>query len=211
MRQVTGYEAEVDVHTRSRHRVRCSAEASDWPRARDGNDAALVIAPMHQVSRVDYGAGVIHGRRTALLLAALLLAYAAALLPASASAAPHWCECVEYVKNSFGLRGAAGNAKDMGPFLAARGFRRSATPKVGAVVILQPAFYRTGSGAVYGHAGIIESLAAAGTHAWFIGVRGANQLGKQFTSASCGNVTFRSLGPIANGSPLATYWLPPAH
>ena len=166
---------------------------------------------MHRVSRVDYGAGVIHGRRTALLLAALLLAYAAALLPASASAAPHWCECVEYVKNSFGLRGAAGNAKDMGPFLAARGFRRSATPKVGAVVILQPAFYQTGSGAVYGHAGIIESLAAAGTHAWFIGVRGANQLGKQFTSASCGNVTFRSLGPIANGSPLATYWLPPAH
>ncbi|HCG02525.1 MAG TPA: hypothetical protein DEV93_18530, partial [Chloroflexi bacterium] len=60
--------------TRLLDRVRCSAEASDWPRARDGNDAALVIAPTHRVSRVDYGAGVIHGRRTALLLAALLLA-----------------------------------------------------------------------------------------------------------------------------------------
>src|ERR1700736_3999569 len=84
------------------------------------------------------------------------------LRPVAVDAASHACECVEYVKNYFGLKGAAGNAKDMGPFLAAHGFRRSDVPVPGAVVIFQPRFYKSGDGAFYGHVAIIESTVAAG-------------------------------------------------
>ena len=62
-------------------------------------------------------------------IAALLLSLAAHSRPAAVdAAAPHWCECVEYVKTYFGLKGAAGNAKDMAPFLLAHGFRRLLPP-----------------------------------------------------------------------------------
>jgi hypothetical protein len=127
----------------------------------------------------------------------------------SAGPPAHWCECVEYVKNYFGLRGTAGNAKDMGPFLAARGFQRSTTPAVGDVVLIQPAFYDRGSGATYGHSAIVESLARAGGGGWFLGLRSANQTGKQFAGANCSNVTFKSVGPVSRTSRLASYWVPP--
>ncbi len=133
----------------------------------------------------------------------------AGVAPRPVAAAPHWCECVEYVKNYFDLHGAAGNARDMGPFLAAHGFRRSDVPAIGAIVILQPAYYAGGSGAIYGHTAIIESLAPAGSTGWFLGLRGANQSGKQFTGANCGNVTFKSNGPVSRTSRLVSYWLPP--
>jgi hypothetical protein len=135
-----------------------------------------------------------------------------ALAPsAAASTSSHWCECVEYVKNYFALHGAAGNAKDMGPFLAAHGFRRSDTPAIGDVVVVQPAFYSSGSGAIYGHSAIIESLAPAGTTGWFLGLRSANQTGKQFAASTCANVTFKSVGPVARTSRLVSYWTPPHH
>ena len=142
------------------------------------------------------------------LVAALVLG-SAALAPPANAAGSHWCECVEYVKNYFALGGAAGNAKDMGPFLSAHGFRRSDTPAIGDVVVVQPAFYPAGSGATYGHTAIIESLAPAGTTGWFLGLRSANQTGKQFVGSSCGNVTFKSVGPVARTSRLVSYWVPP--
>ncbi len=151
--------------------------------------------------------GVLHLSRLVALVV-LLAGWTAVPAPASA-AGPHWCECVEYVKNYFGLHGAAGNARDMGPFLVAHGFRRSDTPVIGAVVIVQPAFYASGSGAVYGHAAIIESTAPSGRSGWFVGMRGGNQTGRQFTGAGCANVTFKSVGPIARTSRLVSYWLPP--
>jgi len=143
------------------------------------------------------------------LLLAGVLAAGVPAAPLAAAPRPHWCECVEYVKNYYGLHGAAGNAKDMGPFLAAHGFRRTEAPAVGAVVIIQPGFYSRGSGAVYGHVAIIESLAPAGKRGWFLGLRSANQTGKQFAAAECSNVTFESIGPVAHSSRMFSYWLPP--
>src|SRR5947209_4247733 len=77
-------------------------------------------------------------------IAATALLMLTTALPAarvSAASSAHWCECVEYVKNYYGLRGAAGDAKDMGAFLAAHGFRRSSEPAAGAVLVLQPGWY----------------------------------------------------------------------
>lgn len=132
------------------------------------------------------------------------------LRPAPVDAASHACECVEYIKNYYGLKGAAGNAKDMGPFLASHGFRRRDEPAVGAVVILQPSFYKSGDGAIYGHVAIIESTAPAGKTGWFLGLRGGNQTGARFTASGCSNVTFKSYGPISRNSHIASFWLPPA-
>ncbi|MHB8575286.1 MAG: CHAP domain-containing protein, partial [Dehalococcoidia bacterium] len=98
------------------------------------------------------------GRPAAALLFIAAVSATAGPAPAEASGT-HWCECVEYVKNFYRLQGAAGNAKDMGPFLAKHGFRRTNVPAPGEVVILQPSFYKSGAGAIYGHAAIIESIA----------------------------------------------------
>lgn len=144
-------------------------------------------------------------------LISLLVGYGAvSLRPAPVSAAgPHFCECVEFVKNRFGLNGAAGNAKDMGPFLAKHGFRRSDAPVVGGVVIFQPGAYKSGEGAIYGHVGLIESIAPAAPNGWFVGVRGANQTGNRFSDQGCSDVTFKSYGPFPRSSALVSYWLPP--
>jgi len=123
--------------------------------------------------------------------------------------AGHSCECVEYVKSMFGMRGAAGNAKDMGPFLAAHGFRRSTVPVPGAVVIIQPRFYPAGDGAIYGHVAIVTGVAPSGKSSWVITVRGANQTGSKFSAAGCSNVSAKSFGPYLRTTPLFSYWLPP--
>lgn len=144
--------------------------------------------------------------------AAVLLVFSMVELPsASAGAASHWCECVEYVKSYFGLHGAAGNAKDMGPFLSAHGFRKSAEPVPGAVMILQPGWYRSGSGTKFGHAAVIVSVHASGRSAWSVSVRGANQTGGQFTSQSCSDVSVKSFEPLPRTSRLVSYWVPPRH
>lgn len=130
--------------------------------------------------------------------------------PAPVSAgSTHFCECVEFVKSRFGLSGAAGNAKDMGAFLAKHGFRRSDTPAAGGVVIFQPGAYKSGDGAIFGHVGVIESTAPAAPNGWFVGVRGANQTGTRFADQGCSDVTFKSYGPFPRGSSLVSYWLPP--
>jgi hypothetical protein len=113
------------------------------------------------------------------------------------------------VKSYFGLRGAAGNAKDMGPFLAVHGFRRIAAPVPGAVVILQPGFYRAGEGSRYGHAGVITSVAREDTSHWSFTVRSTNQIARSTTALGCNNISLKWFGPVAADSRLATYWLPP--
>ena len=145
-----------------------------------------------------------------LLGLALLLATAGPPFAAEAAPAPHRCECVEYVKNVFGLRGAAGNARDMGAFLAAHGFRRSAAPVVGAVVVIQPAYYAAGSGALYGHAGIVEAVSSADHGARLLRVRSANQQGRPFSAAGCSNVTVKPFRQDTRARRLFSYWLPPA-
>jgi hypothetical protein len=129
--------------------------------------------------------------------------------PTKAKPGPHWCECVEYIKNRFGLTGAAGDAKDMGPFLAKNGFKRSAIPIPGGVVIIQPGFYPSGSGAVYGHAALIQSIYPAGKYAWRLTLVAANQSGAKFTAADCTDVSIKDFAPIPWTSKMFSYWAPP--
>lgn len=130
--------------------------------------------------------------------------------PAAARAAPaHRCECVEYIKSYFGLRGPAGNARDMGPYLAAHGFRRVATPVTGAVIILQPSYYRHGEGSIYGHAGVIASVRREDGHHWSVSVRSANQIARPRTALGCNNVSLKWFGPLGDDARLVSYWLPP--
>ncbi|MGI8551417.1 MAG: CHAP domain-containing protein [Dehalococcoidia bacterium] len=141
------------------------------------------------------------------LVAFLSLGLASA--PPTANASPHWCECVEYVKSRFGLTGAAGDAKDMGPFLQRHGFRKVSAPQTGAVIIIQPAFFHSGSGAIYGHVGVIDGVASVDKgRTWAIAVHGSNQLGSMFNGSNCSNVTL-SAKSILKTSHLATYWAPP--
>ncbi len=138
-----------------------------------------------------------------------MLAMTLATPVAARAASPHRCECVEYVKSYFGLKGAAGNAKDMGPFLAAHGFRRIPAPMPGAVAVLQPRYYRHGEGSRYGHAGVISSLTRVDAKHWAFILRSANQLARPTTALGCNNVSLKWFGPLAADSRLATYWLPP--
>jgi hypothetical protein len=147
------------------------------------------------------------GQAAVALISVVALALAT---PAAARAAsPHRCECVEFVKRYFGLKGAAGNARDMGPFLAAHGFRRLKMPVAGAVVILQPGYYRHGEGSVYGHAGVITAVNRVDAHHWVLSVRSANQLARPQAQLGCNNVSLKWFGPLADNSRLVSYWLPP--
>ncbi|HZQ35169.1 MAG TPA: CHAP domain-containing protein [Dehalococcoidia bacterium] len=138
-----------------------------------------------------------------------VVAMALATPAAARAASPHRCECVEFVKSYFGLRGAAGNAKDMGPYLAAHGFKRLSRPVVGAVVILQPGYYRHGEGSVYGHAGIVTAVTRLDSRHWSLRVRSANQLARPQAALGCNNVSLKWFGPLATDSRLVSYWLPP--
>ncbi|HLZ70944.1 MAG TPA: CHAP domain-containing protein [Dehalococcoidia bacterium] len=130
--------------------------------------------------------------------------------PAAAHATgPHRCECVEYVKRYFGLRGAAGNAGDMGPYLAAHGFRPTSKPVAGAVAIVQPGYYRHGEGRIYGHAGVISSAWREDAKHWSFRLRSANQTAPPGTALGCNNVSVKWFGPFADESRLVSYWLPP--
>jgi surface antigen len=142
-------------------------------------------------------------------MAALVVGCLTAYAPAAVDAAGHSCQCVEYVKSYFGLKGAAGDAKDMAPFLAAHGFHRISAPIPGAVVIIQPRFYSSGPAAVYGHVAIVKSVTASGTSSWKLDIRGGNQSGKEFTASGCSNVTEKTIGPISRTSQAASYWAPP--
>lgn len=147
------------------------------------------------------------GQAAVALLSVMAIALAT---PTAARANPaHRCECVEYVKRYFGLKGAAGNAKEMGPYLAAHGFKSLTRPVVGAVVILQPGYYRHGEGAVYGHAGVITAVTRLDARHWSLSVRSANQLARPQTALGCNNVSIKWFGPLAHDSRLVSYWWPP--
>lgn len=129
--------------------------------------------------------------------------------PPVSAEGPHRCECVEFIKRTFGLSGAAGNAKDMEPYLAARGFRRLAGPVPGAVAVFQPGLYSGGPGSIYGHVAIVVALTTADSRTWAFTARSANQTGAQYTAYTCSNVSVKGFGPFPRGSRLISYWLPP--
>jgi hypothetical protein len=118
-----------------------------------------------------------------------------------------WCQCVQYIKNRFQLSGAiglSGGAKDMGQYLAARGFAQLWVPSVGAVMIMKPAF--GGVDATYGHVGLIVDVIDRGDK-WQVTLRGSNQPGTTWTEYDCTNVSnWVRLYPKTYGADKVEYW-----
>lgn len=127
-----------------------------------------------------------------------------AATPAAAHSPAHVCQCVDYIKHVYGLTGAMGNAKDMGPALQSRGFTRLSSPQVGAVVIFQPSF--GGVNSTYGHVGIIRAVWQTNYgRNWQVTVRAANQGGWQ-TISNCKNVNDVTFHSYTKGSAAVAYY-----
>ncbi|MEQ8754251.1 MAG: ricin-type beta-trefoil lectin domain protein [Coleofasciculus sp. G1-WW12-02] len=131
---------------------------------------------------------------------------ASILLSTAPSQAAQHCECVEYVKRRFGLSGAVGNAKDMGPALAARGFRQVSQPQVGAIAIFQPGFSRyTFVNQTYGHVGVISQVRNLGDK-WQILVDNTN-FGGHGVSLNCNNFSKNWYNPYPKNTSTVSYWV----
>lgn len=129
-----------------------------------------------------------------LLLAASVLLPSASIYAGEAQAATTGpCTCVEYVKRYFNLTGSVGNAKDMGPALVSRGFRKLSGPNEGAVVIFQPSFGQ-GVDPRYGHVAVIRSFKSVdGGRNWEVQYRGAAQSAPSaHTHLGCTNVSYKT-------------------
>ena len=121
------------------------------------------------------------------------------------------CQCVVYVKNTFRLSGSAGNARDMGPFLKARGFVQVSSPIEGDIIIMKKPFGH-GIGDA-GHVAIIKTVART-PKTLTIKIRGANQglsggtKSPYWTENNCNNVNFWSgISYRANlGNAYVEYW-----
>jgi hypothetical protein len=133
----------------------------------------------------------------------------AALLKNNKDIAPNgaiWCECVRYIVNRYGLKGSA-HAKDMGSVLVKNGFRKVQDPKVGAVVIFQPAF-GPGINQKSGHIGVIDKVQSVNNNkSWSITVRGANQGGSLFTDFNCNNVSRVAYKTYTKGIGSVSYYV----
>jgi surface antigen len=126
----------------------------------------------------------------AILVSVFLLSFLA--IPTnSVNATPPNCTCVEYIKAYYGVTESVGNAKDMGTWLLNHGFSLISTPKVGAVVVMQPGF--PGANATYGHVGILSKVSDLGSQ-WKISVKGSSQSsgGSLFSEFGCSNVRITS-------------------
>ena len=128
----------------------------------------------------------------------------------STALAAQSCQCVTYIKNRYGLTGSIGGsgcAKDMGPYLAARGFRKVSNPQVGAVVIFQPSF-GSGINQSCGHVAVIVKVQSVDNNSkWSITVRGANQGGSTFTQYNCTNVSDVSFKSYPKTSTSVSYYV----
>jgi hypothetical protein len=131
-------------------------------------------------------------------------------LHATPAEAASWCQCVDYVKNAYGLSGAiggSGGAKDMGSYLAARGFRQLYGPanlQAWAVAIFQPGF-GSGINQTYGHVGLVAQYWYSGGGYWTVVLRGANQPGYTWIEKGCTNVSDWTL-KVQVGSPYVSCW-----
>lgn len=157
-------------------------------------------------------------RRVGLIPTLILLMLAASSMPAfiHAAAAADFCQCVVFVQRHFSLSGGIGGngyAKDMGPYLEARGFRRVADPAPDAVVVLQPSVL--GADSVAGHVGIIASVQSVGSN-WRVTLEGANQgrradgtwMWPQYTKDGCSDVSLWAMRDYPKSQAGVAYYLP---
>jgi hypothetical protein len=105
----------------------------------------------------------------------------------------HWCQCVEYVLNRYGLSMAGGpyflSAADMAPYLHSRGFGKVVAPTPGDIIVFSRSFGE-GIDPTHGHVGVVRSATPLGDGvSWTVHVRGARQGGASFAEAGCANVS----------------------
>lgn len=124
--------------------------------------------------------------------------------------AVRWCECVDYVRNRFGLNPSQGpwfvGAADMGPYLEAQGMTRLNAPVVGAVVVF-PRTFGAGIDQQYGHVGVVRQVQPTSS-GWSLMVRGARQTVPEWTEAGCSNVSDMHHILVARGAPGVAFYDP---
>ena len=100
------------------------------------------------------------------------------------------CQCVAYIRNRFSLQGYYGNAKDWNNNLVKAGYKVTAYPVYGDIIVFQPLF--GGVDATYGHIAAVASYAYSYNTKTKVGTRtlkhrGANTGGSE-TDSGCNNV-----------------------
>lgn len=101
-----------------------------------------------------------------------------------------FCQCVDYIRNRFNLNGYYGNAKDWHNNLIKAGYKTTANPKAGDIVIFQPSF--GGVNTTYGHIAAVVSYSYTYNTQTRVGTRkltdrSANTGGTS-TESNCNNV-----------------------
>ncbi len=88
----------------------------------------------------------------------------------------YYCQCVDYVRQRFGLFPSGGwfvGAQDMGPYLMANGLVPISWPQPGAIAVF-PSWYGAGIHPWYGHVAVVQNAYWYGDSAQLV-LRGANQ------------------------------------
>jgi hypothetical protein len=116
--------------------------------------------------------------------------------PGTVANAMGWCECVEFIKNTFGLvdplsvRGSRSiHAKDMRPYLQEQGWVQVSEPRTGGrtIAIIDNDFDR-GFKAISGHVALVSAFEDLG-NSWRLTLEGANQTqANQYSLRRCSNV-----------------------
>jgi hypothetical protein len=102
------------------------------------------------------------------------------------------CQCVAYVKHQLQITTSTANAKDWGVTYFPAGFQLiNSTPQIGDLIVLTPGvgsyFSSSSVFLTYGHIGIIQTIEVQQNNALKIGIKAANQGGKD-NDCGCPNV-----------------------
>lgn len=116
--------------------------------------------------------------------------------------AASFCQCVQYLKNRFGLPSPSGNANQWNDgYLQRNGFRQVG-PTVGSIVVFENTF--PGVNSTYGHVGVVQSINSSGQ----VTVRGANQGSSGLvTEYNCTNVNSLTFRTSINGRGDVSFWV----
>lgn len=165
--------------------------------------------------------------RHALAALALVAALSGALFiasPAQAAPAAHaapvapatgvFCQCTDFVANSYGLPHTYPDAKYWGNWLHGIGWRVETVPHVYDIIVMQPGTY-----GAYPYGMKVDSpghvaIVAPGTYqnsngTWHVQVQGANQGGSTYDPISgCSNTNTLTVTPMSYGAGIAFYYHP---
>lgn len=139
-----------------------------------------------------------------LLLSTTYAAPAVALSPA----APHFCQCTEYIARKYGLGTSYQDAWTFSSLLLSRGFREVQSPEFGALVVFNRGYFSGEPAFSAGHVALFRGFTPGG---WVL--RGANQQPWDPPAPSdewfdCSNVTDTVFRVPPRGT--ARFFMPPA-